>query len=174
MKRYKSDLDFLENYWKDTKAIADKIKNEMPLGTADKNSLKFLNKDSGSKIFIVNFSDLKDSWDPNTVASKIAGKSKNLEALSDKIHYMILKGRAADVKPMIEKICSGRIKSFSQGLSKSQIKTNNLKFSDDLRERLVSVTYNKEFLGRGHFRWNFRVYTLDNFEINHLKKYFEL
>lgn len=33
MKRYKSDLDFLENYWKDAKAIADKIKNELPLGT---------------------------------------------------------------------------------------------------------------------------------------------
>lgn len=140
MKRYKSDLDFLENYWKDVKEMADKIKNEMPIGTTDKNSLKFLNK---------------DSWDPNTISSKIAGKSKNLEALSDKIHYMILKGRAADVKPMIEKICSGRIKSFSQGLSKEQIKTNNLKFSDDLRERLVSFTYNKEFLGRGHFRWNF-------------------
>ena len=35
MKRYKSDLDFLENYWKDAKTIADKIKNEMPSGSAD-------------------------------------------------------------------------------------------------------------------------------------------
>ena len=43
MKRYKSNLDFLENYWKDAKEMADKIKNEMPLGASDKNSLKFLN-----------------------------------------------------------------------------------------------------------------------------------
>ena len=106
---------------------------------------------------------------PNTVASKIAGKSKKLEALSDKIHYMILKGRAADVKPMIEKICSGRTKSFSQGLSKMKKKTNKLLLEDPFRK-----PYTKEFLGRGHFRWNFGVYTLDNFEINHLKKYFNL
>ena len=25
MKRYKSDLDFLENYWKDAKEIADNV-----------------------------------------------------------------------------------------------------------------------------------------------------
>ena len=77
MKRYKSDLDFLENYWKDAKAIANKIKNEMPLGTADKNSLKFLNKDSGSKIFIVNFSDLKDSWVQIQLLVKLLVNLKN-------------------------------------------------------------------------------------------------
>ena len=41
MKRYKSDLDFFENYWKDAKEIADNVPSIVDGGTTKKLTSKY-------------------------------------------------------------------------------------------------------------------------------------
>lgn len=143
-----NDINFLNSYWAEAKAIAERIKEQLPM-------LKKSNVKSGSNIHIVNFSDISGkSWAVEDVLKRQAGVSKNLEALADKIYHMIYRGRANDVKPMIDKIATGRIKKLTKKSSHS---------GDD-----------GEYLGRGHFRWNNTAYTLDQDELNHIKTYFEL
>lgn len=165
-----NDLDFLNNYWKEAKNIGYKIKQELPktIGSQAKSISK-----TGLLCF-VKFSDITNSWSVDDLLAKVYGESKTLQILADKINYMILRGRANDVKPMIEKICTGRIKSLSKGLSKQEIISNKLKYSSDVRNRLLSTNYNREYLGKGHFRWNHQAHTLNNKEIKHLKTYFKI
>ena len=165
-----NDLDFLTNYWKEAKNIAFRIKKDLPqtIGTQAKSSSK-----TGLLCFI-KYSDIEHSWSVNDLLAKVYGKSPTLEILADKISYMINMGRGNDVKPMIEKICTGRIKSLYKECSKAQIKSNTLKNSNDIKKRLVSTNYRREYLGKGHFRWNYQAHTLNKKEIEHLKQYFKL
>jgi hypothetical protein len=71
---------------------------------------------------------------------------------------MILQGRANDVKPMLEKICTGRIKSLSQPKGKYW----------------ESKNITGEYLGKGHFRWNYKAHTLNEEEIKRIKDYFNI
>lgn len=143
-----NDIQFLENYWKEAKNIAYKIKQELPktIGSQAKSSSK-----TGLLCF-VKFSDIENSWDVNDLLAKVYGKSPTLEILADKISYMIHKGRGNDVPVMIKKICTGRIKKISQ----------------------INNRFNNDFLGFGHFRWNYKAHTLNEKEIKHLKDYFKL
>lgn len=145
-----NDLDFLTNYWKEAKSIADKIKKDLPqtISTQAKSHSK-----TGLFCF-VKYSNIENSWSVNDLLSKVYGKSPTLEILADKISYMIHMGRANDVKNMIEKICTGRIKSLSH--------------------ITTSKGLNSIYLGRGHFRWNYKAHTLNNKELKHLKEYFKL
>jgi hypothetical protein len=156
-----NDLDFLETYWIEAKKVGIKIKTELPkLATSN------VNQNTGTLMYIVKFSDLKNSWSVEDILKKIAGESKTLEILANKINYMINKGRGKDVKPMIEKICTGRIKSLSKRPSKKELhkhgfyETNNKPIS--------------EYLGKGHFRWNDSAHTLNELEMQRLKNYFKL
>lgn len=151
-----NDIDFLSNYWKEVKAIGNRVKADLPL-LATSNIKDIRAKDSTSLMYIVNFSDISgQSWGVSDVLKRAAGKSVTLSILADKINHMILMNRANDVKPMLEKICSGRIKSLS--------KTPAKHYKDA----------HSEFLGRGHFRWNEQAYTLTPLEIKRIKKYFSL
>jgi hypothetical protein len=116
-------------------------------------------------MYIVKFSDLGNSWSVEDVLKKVAGESKTLQILANKINYMINKGRGNDVKPMIKKICTGRIKSLSKPPSKKELHKH--KFYEGL-------TPESEYLGKGHFRWNDSAHTLNELEIQRLKNYFKL
>ena len=174
MKRFKTELEFLGNYWEEAKNIAYDILHNLPNCTENSKGLKFINKESVIKMFLVNYSEIGNSWSVEDILRKVSGKSKNLEVLADKIFYMVHKGRSNDVKPMIEKICTGRIKSLYKGCSKAQIKSNELRNSDDIRKRLGSTNYMRENLGKGHIRWNNQAYVLNELELNHLKTYFKI
>lgn len=80
------------------------------------------------------------------------GNSATLEALADKLHNMIFKGDAENVKPFITRILTKGIKKQS-------------------RPRV----FDAEFLGHADFRWNFgEVYTLTYEELERVKQYFKL
>lgn len=146
-----NDLDFLETYWIEAKKIGVKIKSELP-----KLAISNIKQNTGTLMYFVKFSDLKDSWSAEDTLKRIAGESKTLKILADKIEYMILKNRAKDVKPMLEKICSGRIKTL--------YKIN----------KLESLYPKKESLGKGHFRVGTQVYKLNNLELKRINIYFNL
>ncbi len=145
-----NDINFLSNYWIEAKNIAHKIAKEMP-------QIKKSNVGDGKQLmYIVNFSDISGkSWSVKDVLNRLRGRSETLTVLADKIRYMIHQGRSNDVKPMLEKIITGRIKKLSKKPNKHDSGT-------------------AEFLGHGHFRWNNSAYVLDHQEINHIKRYFEL
>ena len=145
-----NDLYFLTNYWKEAKNIAFKIKQDLPktISTQAKSISK-----TGLLCFI-KYSDIEHSWSVNDLLAKVYGKSPTLEILADKISYMINMGRGNDVKNMVEEICTGRIKSLSH--------------------ITTSKGLNSTYLGKGHFRWNYKAHTLNKKEIEHLKNYFKL
>ena len=145
-----NDLDFLTNYWEEAKNIAFRIKKDLPqtIGTQAKSHSKT------RLLCFIQYSDIEKSWSVNDLLAKVYGKSPTLEILADKISYMIYMGRGNDVKPMIEKICTGRIKSLSH--------------------ITTSKGLNNTYLGKGHFRWNYQAHTLNKKEIEHLKQYFKL
>jgi hypothetical protein len=143
------DIDFLDSYWKEAKRIADDVVETLPTSIGEKRDPVY--ESGGTKMFIVKFSDLKDSWDVSTLVYTAEGKSKKLEALADKISTMIRKGRADSVKPMVKAICNNNVKKLTQP------------FYDD-----------GEHLGYGHFRWNYQAYRLNDKEIDRVKEYFKL
>ena len=154
-----NDLDFLTNYWKEAKNIAFKIRKNLPqtISTQAKSISK-----TGLLCFI-KYSDIEHSWSVNDLLAKVYGKSPTLEILADKISYMINMGRGNDVKNMVEKICTGRIKSLTKKTA-----------GHNIDKKHIADVYHNDFLGRGHFRWNYKAHTLNKKEIEHLKKYFKL
>jgi hypothetical protein len=97
-------------------------------------------------IYTKNFSEL-ENW-------SIHHKNITLCVLIDKIIYMIDKGRSIDIQPMLISICNNTVRKHTwknpMGLSKG------------------------EFLGYGHFRWNYQAYILTPQEIIHLKSFFQI
>lgn len=142
-----TDIDFLDTYWAKAKSIGDKIMDELPIMIPNKLQVKGLLK-------FVNFSDL-DNWSVSDIILKLNGKSKTLGILADKIQDMVYKGRGNDVKDMLVKITTGRIK------------THYRPGTPDVYHPTKRVS-----LGKGHFRWNRQAHTLNDQEINHIKKYF--
>jgi hypothetical protein len=143
-----NDLEFLSNYWIEAKKIGQKIQKELPktIGT------QATSKSQTGLLCFVKYSDITNSWSVNDLLAKVYGESPTLKILADKIDYMINMGRGNDVPVMIEKICTGRIKKLSQ----------------------INNTLNNDYLGHGHFRWNYKAHTLNQKEIKHLKEYFKL
>lgn len=98
----------------------------------------------GSKYLkTIQFSQIKNSWN-------FSLNSSTLIALSHKLMTMIEKGRAIDIEPMIKSITENKIKKLSR----------------------KDAFGKSEFLGYGHFRWNWQAYTLTEKEIENLKKFF--
>lgn len=143
------ELEFLDTYWDKAKAIGDKIQAELPLMERNKPVTQ-------GKLTFINFSDL-ESWSVNDIMMKLYGKSKTLSILADKIQDMIHKGRGNDVKDMVAKIVTGRIKTHYKPFTPTERHPEK-----------------RESLGKGHFRWNCQVYTLTDQEIRCIKEYFKL
>jgi hypothetical protein len=133
------EIDYLNSYWSNLKSICEKFDKEIKL----KPTVKIV---KGSLIKIINYSDLGNNWDVNR---HINGNSKNLEMFRNKLIHMIIKGDAINIKPMIEAICSGRIKTF--------------RFKDK-----KGKTINK---GKGNFRFGDAI-KLNKEELNFIKQYF--
>jgi hypothetical protein len=106
--------------------------------------IKNVEKSNDSGLNVINYSDLGNSWETN-------GESSSLKALADKITHMIRTGKSDGVKRMLEKIATGRIKSLRQ-----------------------PGTWESEYLGKGHFRWNHQSYKLTDDEVKRVKEYFNL
>lgn len=73
-------ISFLNNLGKEINTAILDIKTELPK-VPDEKVLKPL----GEKMFIVNFSDLKDTWSPRELIRRYKGESENLKLLSLKI-----------------------------------------------------------------------------------------
>ena len=158
------DIEFLDNHWKEVNKVALRIKNE--LGNGEGEQLKAVGSvDNKARMYIVNYSDLGKSWLPKDIINEKNGRSTTLQILARKIYNMILSGNSSSVKLMVEKICTGRIKSFSQGLSKADKEYN---------KKLGYTKYTNNFLGRGHFRWDYKVHILTVKEIEALKRFFDI
>ena len=157
-----NDLDFLSDYWIIAKELGFKIKNELPI--IHNNPSKVINI-KGSKLNIISYKDL-NTWQVHDLIKAKDNVSVTLEALADKIYNMILKGRANDVKPMINRIITRH--------PSMQIKPISNK--EKHRQNFEGWSWNKEpeILGIGHFRWNYQAYTLTKEEIQFLKEYFKL
>ena len=144
------DIDFLDGYWIEAKRIAQDVKDNLAQGIGGVR--KPLYSNGGAKMYIVKFSDLKNTWLPSDIINNVCGKSSTLEALANKIQYMIQHGRADAIKRMVEAI----------------VKDNKKKLT---RKYLYG---SGDFLGYGHFKWNSQSYVLNTMEIKHLKNYFKL
>ncbi len=150
--RFKNDLDFLATYWDKAKEIGTKITNELPQTKIAKHPL------TKGKLSFIMFSELT-SWSVDDLNVKINGHSKTLVVLANKINYMIEMGRANDVKPMIQKIVTQKVKTLYHPRGKAWSQSGGNK---------------RESLGKGHFRWNFGAHTLNAKEIEHLKNFFNI
>lgn len=162
------DIDFLDSYWAEAKRIAKDVNENLAVGCGDNRRKPY--SDSGVKMYIVKFSDLGSSWSPQDIIRDVAGKSNTLQALADKICRMIEKGRADSVKPMVQAICNNSIKKLTK--HPSNYKIERAKRDDSLG--ILKRDAKGDFLGYGHFRWNYQAYKLDKVEIRHLKEYFKL
>lgn len=143
-----NDLDFLSNYWIIAKELSFKIKNELPV--IHNNLSKVINI-KGSKLNIISYKDL-NTWQVHDLIKAKDNISVTLEVLADKINNMILKGRANDVKPMINRIINRKPSMQVKPISNKE----------------------PELLGIGHFRWNYQAYILTKEEIQFLKEYFKI
>lgn len=95
------DIDFVSNYWKELNRICNNI-----------DKLKFPEnifiKKGGSKLYFINYSNL-ENWDARLLFNN---DTQNLLMLKTKLKHMIMTGKGYDVKIMLEKICSGRTRTF--------------------------------------------------------------
>lgn len=150
-----NDLDFLNLFWAEAKQVGQKILNELHICAEPTPPIK------KGMIYIVNFSDISGHcWGVEQTIARLFGSSMTLRVLAEKINYMILKGRANDVKLMLEAIVKTGEKTLYKGAEKNSIIT----FDNPKRESL----------GKGHFRVGAMAYTLTYAEIRQIKKYFNL
>ncbi len=135
-------LKFIDSHYLKLMRIAENIKNNLP---KIKNTPKIKNR----LFHIIKFSDIQDSW---SVEDLMGNNAKCLELLAGKLSYMIMKGDSPNVRPMLEKIVTGRIKTF--------------KFRNK-----HGVVVN---CGKGHFRIGTTSFILSERELNKIKEFFNL
>ncbi len=155
-----SDIDILSNHRKQIIDIGFKIKKKLSQIKKEKDV-----KEISGKLIIIKYSDIKDSWSVQDLLFGYYGKSTTLEILADKIYSMIIKGDAVNVKPMLLRIINKGVKNLKQP-GYSSYKWVNIN-GNEKRKNLGNI-------GKGHFRWNYQSYVLNEKEIKHLKKFFKL
>lgn len=134
------DIDFLNSYWNELNRIA----NSIQIKISDENIVK--SEGNYKMLKFVKYSDL-ETW---CVYDMVNNTTHTLNVLSEKIKHMILKGDSINIKPMLEKICSGRIRIF--------------KYKDKFG-RTVNC-------GSGHFRFGGKAFLLSNKELDVIREYF--
>lgn len=139
------DLDYIDSHWKKYTDIGSNIRKNLPdLTTGDETEV-------GKHLRTTSFSKLNDTWK----LSDLYGISSNLDALARKITHMMYTGKGDSIKPMLQAIVKG---------PKTQYRYKNKKGNDAERGSL----------GKGHFKWDFRAYTLNDREIKKVKEFFNL
>jgi hypothetical protein len=140
-------LDYIDSHWDKYKKIANKISKDLPdMRTGDENEI-------GKHLRVKKFSDLDDTWS----VKDLYGFSSRLNALADKITHMMFTGKGDSIKPML--------KSIVEHGAKTQYRYKNKKGNSELE---------RGSLGKGHFKWDFRTYTLNPKEIKKVKEFFNL
>jgi hypothetical protein len=138
------DLQFISTYHAKVSDIANNIGSELSAQTT------IPHVKVGRFLRLVEFKVLED-WTPFT-------QNKQLKALANKIAHMIHTGKADSVRPMLEKIVTGRIKTLYRPVYRGNSR--------------VIVGWNS--LGKGSFRWDSSAISLNQKEIQVIKDYFEL
>lgn len=114
--------------------------------------------DAASRIF----DDLHDVKGSDGVVSK------TLSALGDKIHHMITDrrghGTPSSVEPMLRAMLRRGVKKQRRPIG--GFVNNGFREGDGQQKW--------EFLGYGHFRWDWKAYTLEPWELDWLNLYFHL
>jgi hypothetical protein len=95
------DIDFLNSYWKELHNIIDRFK-DLKLPQRD-NTIKI-----GKYLQIINYKDL-DNWD---VGLQLTNDTPTFKIFRVKLEHMILTGKSDSIKPMLEKVCTNRIRKF--------------------------------------------------------------
>ena len=134
------ELNILQNQYNVLNEIIHKVKQIHIKPTA-----RLISKNFG----IINYSDLKDSWD---VKYYVYGKSKRLELFKDKVVHMIANGHIPQLFEVLN-----NIKNNKQRIRKFKNKHNE--------------TIN---CGKGHFRLGESSITLNIEEIDLIKQFFKL
>ena len=116
--------------------------------------------------------DLDDKG--NTIGKPSSYKSHKLEVLANKIDYMIYKGRAHDVEPMLRSIIKGKIKCWGWEGNRKKRREKTLSFEP--YKHLNSEVYHidGDWFCYGHFRHAKEGYILTEREIQRIKEYFKL
>lgn len=138
------DIDFLDSYWNELNKKLDRIADSIQIKIHGDNIVK--SEGDYKMLKFVKYSDI-ETW---CVFNMINNTTYTLNVLSEKIRYMILKGDGINIKPMLEKICSGRTRIF-----KYKNKSG----------RTINC-------GKGHFRFGDKAFLLSNKELDAIRKYF--
>lgn len=145
---FKSELDFITNYNKIKNKVLISLLEDLPMR---KKPGTFLKKKKGFKHLMFINSKYLGNW----AVHDNKEQSNSLIALAGKITHMVNDiGCPNSVLPMLQKIATGRIKHFSKKES-----------------RKSKYKQGADPLGRGHFRWNYKVYTLTKEELTHLNAF---
>ena len=142
------DLMFTGSYWKKLTDFRDRIEKELPIINLD-STIK--DAGTGGMLRTMRYKDITDWHVPGN-------QSETLTALANKISYMITKGRGNDVPVLLDRIVNKGTKKLTQP-----------------RMPVLKGTTSRipgEFLGHGHFRWNFQGYTLNDREMYRLREFF--
>jgi|JFJP01.1.fsa_nt_gi hypothetical protein len=142
---FTNELDFLGSFWKEAQRITGNISTELP-------KINPKAKMIGKHLAVVQYKDL-ENWS----VEGLFGKSENLDALARKISFMVNKGDAQNVKPLIERILTKGVKAQT-------------------KPKLVRTGYtcDAEFYGFGHFRWDYKAYILKADELKRVREYFNM
>jgi len=146
--KLKSDggLDYIDTHWKKYTDIGHNIRKNLPdVRTGNE-------REVGKRLRVKPYSEL-ENWN----IKDLSGFSSNLDALAEKITHMMYTGKGDSIKPMLNSIVNKGVKT--------QYRFKNKKGDKDLE---------RGSLGKGHFRWNWRAYTLTDREINKVKDFFNL
>jgi len=139
----KFDTNFVDTYHQRLKAMANAVVNDLakkePTGKVKK---------VGTLLSVIKYSDMNGVW---YNSEWFNSRSVGLQALANKVAYMLEKGRGDSILPMLESIANNNIKKLYHPYSEYSIKIAK-EFEDNPQKR--------ESLGKGHFRWDFKAITL--------------
>lgn len=73
-------LNYLDSFWSKAKEAVNDITTELP-----KVSKEDILKPIGKNMWVINYSDLGNSWSPEDILKRARGESKNLTLLTEKV-----------------------------------------------------------------------------------------
>lgn len=79
-------LSFLSDFWQTAKKAVNEIETELPKVTKED-----ILKPVGNKMWVVQYKDLRNSWDVNSILKRHNGESNNLTLLVEKIKSVFQK-----------------------------------------------------------------------------------
>lgn len=95
-----------------------------------------------------------------------------IKALTEKIYHMCFNiGSPSSVKPMLESIVTGKVKTWSNDYDDRGKQLTGYHISY-ITNKYQDIRTGKLNIVKGHFRWDFKAYTLDRDDLLYIKKHF--